>query len=974
MNVSRFFTIHKPLGESVYDMFRWKKVDVLIKDYNTDTILFEGHDLEFPEHYSQTACDIIAKMYFRKRGVPETEHETSLRQVIHRMVDFWCKSAVDEKIIDKTDYEVLYDELAWMMCDQMWAPNSPQWFNTGLKHAYGIAGEAVGEYYWDEKKGKVVESKDGYTRSQASACFIVGVEDSLLGEQSLMDNLTTASRLFKYGSGVGSNWSKIRAEGEHLSGGGISSGLLSFQKVYDRNAGAIKSGGVTRRAAVMEVLDLDHPEILDFVRWKSREEDKVVALGKMGYDVSIAGDAYETVSGQNVNNSVSIPNQFMEAVESPDPAATWELHGRKDHSVDRKINAKHLWDEICWAAWRCGDPGVQFTDTINEWNTCAPSGRIEGSNPCSEYLFLTDTSCNLASINVLRFWDDKKGVFNYQGYIHAITMIQIVLEATIHWGQFPTPQIAENTYKFRATGLGLTNMGAMIMAMGLPYDSPEARTVAATLCGIMTAQSYLTSAKMAESVGPFPEYKRNEKCMMKVMENHRESYENMWHAGLKDLQPGFDWSTITDSKHISLLLKDKDIVAASKIWGEAIELGQKFGFRNAQTTVLAPTGTIAFAMDCATTSSEPFFSHKVYKKVVDGSYITTVNPIIEVALRNIGYTSEAIEDICNYVKNGDGKIEGAPHLAPEYYPIFDTANRCGSGERYLAPLAHVKMVAACTPHLSGGISKTVNLPADATVEDVKDVYMQAWKLGCKCIALYRDGCKVVQPLTTTMEQVHDKNDIDKMNYWELLKYAKDLQDKLNTPKAPVREHIPHEPVCKKNAVKMDGYTFHIQRSFYPDGRLGEIFVTAGKQGDTVKGLMEVLCILISKVLQYGIPVEVISDILRNTEFSPRGIVRNHDYIKSAMSVTDLISKFMDISVGDYSHCQVKPSDSDETSEEDKTEEIKTVVVHNVGAGNFHVQGAQRVWGHKCSECGSNRIVKAGTCYYCQDCGTSSGCS
>lgn len=966
MKPVRLFTIEKPVGTSVYDMFKWKDVDVIIQDFKNDTILFEGHGLEFPVNYSQNACDIIAKMYFRKSGVPETGHEVSLKQVVHRMVDFWVSAMVDECLITQEDYHIAYDELAYMMCNQMWAPNSPQWFNTGLKRSYDINGEATGEYYWDPDKKKVVESTDGYTRSQASACFIVGVKDSLLGEQSLMDNLTTASRLFKYGSGVGSNWSKIRSVGEKMSGGGKSSGLLSFQRVYDRNAGAIKSGGVTRRAAVMQVLNIDHPEILDFVRWKSREEDKVVALGKMGYDVSIAGDAYETVSGQNVNNSVSIPDRFMQKISDGDTDATWNLIGRIDPSVNKKIKAFDLWEEIAWAAWRCGDPGVQYTDRINAWNTCEKSGKINGSNPCSEYLFLDDTACNLASINILKFYNIKKDRFEFDQYIHAIELIQMALEATIHWGQFPTPQIARNTYMYRTTGLGLTNMGALLMCLGIPYDSIEARSICAMLCNIMTGQSYLTSAKMACDVGPFSEYNRNKKSMTSVIHKHELACKSLKHPGIHVS----DWdSNVASPDALGRLFTMDMIDRAIKIWDETVEISKINGFRNAQVTVLAPTGTIAFAMDCDTTSSEPFFSHKVYKKVVDGSWMESVNRMIPVALKHLGYSIDEINDIEIYVSDGDGKIEGAPYLKPEHLPVFDTANRCGSGERYLSPSAHVKMVAAITPHLSGGISKTVNLPADATVDDIKNVYMEAWHLGCKCIALYRDTCKVVQPLTTTMEQVSDPDDLEKMTYWELLKYTEKLQEKLNSRPTLTRERIPYEPICVKNAVKMDGYTFHIQRSFYGDGRLGEIFVTAGKQGDTVKGLMEVICILISKVLQYGIPVEVISDILRNTEFSPKGLVKNHPYVKSATSVTDLISKFMDMAIDDYSHCQVKPNRIEEVIGKDNQKpDTDNEAIKKIPAN------AEKVFGKKCSECGSSHIVKAGTCYYCQDCGTSSGCS
>lgn len=955
MEIKRYYTSNKRSDQTVFDLFQWKKVDVNITDYKTGATLFAAKDIEFPEQYSQSACDIITKMYFRKSGVPETEHEVSMKQVAHRMVDFWVAAMIDEGIVcSGDDAAIVYDELVYMLLNQMWAPNSPQWFNTGLQRSYGITGEANGLSYYNEELGKVVDAEDSYTRTQASACFIVGIQDSLVGEQSLMDNLTTASRLFKYGSGIGSNWSKIRGIGESLSSGGKSSGLLSFQKVFDRNAGAIKSGGTTRRAAVMQVLNIDHPEIMEFVRWKSREEDKVVALGKMGYDTSIAGDAYETVSGQNVNNSVVIPDEFMEKIAYGDENATWTLRGRKDDSIDHDIKANDLWEEIAWAAWRCGDPGVHFSDHINSWNTCPNSGRIEASNPCSEYLFLNDTACNLASINVLKFYSDWSKKFDTDGYLHAITMIQLVLEASIHWGVFPTKQIAYNTHMYRTTGLGLTNMGALLMSIGVPYDSSEARCINATLCSVMTAQSYLTSASMAKIVGTFPEFEKNRAEMLNVIAMHKSIFGYM----KEDC-----WNRLFDKPMMDSI---------SSLWTKTLKKGEKHGYRNAQVTVLAPTGTIAFAMDCDSTSSEPFFSHKTYKKIVDGSFMEMVNQIIPVGLGNLGYTKDQINDITEYIKNGDGKIEGAPHLKEEHLPVFDTANRCGSGERYLTPMAHVKMVAAMQPHLSGGISKTVNLPADATVEDVKNIYMEAWKLGCKCIALYRDGSKVVQPLTTKKDEVFDPNDISKLNYMELMELTKELMIKVKEyeKKPPIRrERMPFEPRCIKNAVKMDGYTFHIQRSFYEDGRLGEIFATVGKQGDTVKGLMEVLCILISKTLQYGIPAEIVAGILRNTEFGPNGLVQQHPYIKSASSIPDLISKFIDISLGDYRYCQVKP---DAASRELHAIEHEPAI--NTHADIDDEDQGIRVYGKRCHECGSGHITKAGTCYYCQDCGASTGCS
>ena len=987
--MERYFTKLKDPSQSVFDMFTWKRVSVKIQDYATGNVLFAADDLEFPEGYSQTACDIIAKMYFRKAGVQTNGlgYENSMRMLASRMADFWIAAALDENIITADDAEVLWDEIVYMLLAQIWAPNSPQWFNTGLKMAYGITGDPGGISYYDPEKEKIVYCKDAYTRTQASACFIVGINDSLLGKQSLMDNLSTASRLFKYGSGIGSNWSNIRGAGEKLSGGGQSSGLLSFQKVFDRNAGAIKSGGTTRRAAVMEVLDVNHPEIFEFVQWKAREEDKVVALGKMGYDTSIAGDAYETVSGQNVNNSVSIPDSFMRKVSSPtsapeDPDPKWELTARTDGHVMKETSAENLWNEIAWAAWRCGDPGVQFSDTINRWHTCLNDGRIVASNPCSEYLFLNDTACNLASINVMKFFDpevkDLSEAFDIQGFRMAVQYITYILEASIHWGAFPTTEIAKNTHLYRTVGLGLTNMGALVMAMGLPYDSKDARNYLAYLCSEMTAWVYHTSAKMARDVGSFPRYDANKSQMTAVMHQHTAAVERVL------------------SEISSNLITDEQKHVISEVWHSNCTSAVDVGFRNAQATVLAPTGTIAFAMDCASTSSEPFFAHTVYKKVVDGSSIQIVNQIIPVALTRLGYAPEEIQAIEDYIMNGDGKIEGAPYLKEEHLPIFDTANRCGSGSRYLTPIAHVRMVAALQPHISGGISKTVNMPSDATVDDIKEIYYNAWRLGCKCIALYRDGCKVVQPLMTHIDDCGDCDSWDKLSYWDLLKYAKEAAAKIShyeghmdappanmknvnvRPEATnemddtnvdrlIREKLPYEPKCIKNAVKMDGTTYHIQRSFYDDGRIGEIFVSVGKQGNTIKGLTEVLCILISKCLQYGIPVEVISDILRNTEFQPNGIVRQHPYIKSAASIPDLISKFLDISSGDYRFCQIKPEDT----MIDKESGRSAVVMPKKNPPDIK---GERVYDHVCPACGSTHIIKAGTCHYCQNCGASSGCS
>lgn len=962
-------------SKTVYDLFRWKTVDIKIKDYNTGKTIINMENLEFPEHYSQSACDIIASKYFRKKGVPNDRgYEYSLKQVVHRMVSFWVEAALDEGLFDESKKDIVYDELAFMMLNQMWAPNSPQWFNTGLKMAYGIDGPPQGHYYYDEKLNDVVLSKDAYTRTQGSACFIVSVEDSLLGEKSLTDQLVTETRLFKYGSGVGSNWSSIRAKGEPLSGGGKSSGLLSFLKVFDRNAGAIKSGGTTRRAAKMNVLDMDHPEIEGFITWKAKEEDKVVALGKMGYSTHFDGEAYETVSGQNANNSVRIPDAFMNLLD--DENATWTLKGRIDSSINSEVSVSKLWNDIAYSAWRCGDPGVQFDDTINAWHTCpagedgkinAKHNRINASNPCSEYMFLDDTACNLASINIVKYYDAEKDIFDLEGYLHSIKMIQIVLEATIHWGQFPTKDIARKSYHFRTTGLGLTNLGALFMLMAKPYDSTESRNIAASLMSILTGYSYYISSLFAKEVGPFTYFDINKEAMLRVIGNHYKA------ANYDESEKDFDGLNykpfVIDHK---LLINEgyKNVSDCLKeIWKKALKSGKANGFRNAQVSVLAPTGTIAFAMDCATTSSEPFFSHVVYKKLVGGGSMEIINPIIPITLKKLGYAKDQIDDIVNYVlrkenRNGfdiivDGKIEGAPHLKEEHYPIFDTANRCGTGKRFIAPEGHVKMMGALTPHISGAISKTVNLPNDATIEDIKAIYQLSWKLGVKAIALYRDGCKASQPLNTTID--HEKETkIEDLTYQELLEYAKNKQIEYK----PIRI----KPTGIRNAhvheAEIGGLKLYITTSFYEDGRLGELYVAAGRQGSLVKGLLDSLSTTISEMLQYGVPAKDIAKMYRGQKYEPSGFVGRHPYIKSADSISDLISKIIEIELGDYSHCQIKPDETHSILNNHTTPTTPQPINTN----------SEIIYGEVCSNCKSTKLVKNGTCKVCMDCGTTTGCS
>lgn len=972
--IQRRFTKELTLNDEmcVYDLFKWKKVDILIKNYSTDETICDIKDAEFPEHFSQTACNIIASNYFRK-NVPSLPHgqETSYRQVVSRMVDFWVLALIDERIITQDDSEILFDELAYMMCSQMFAPNSPQWFNTGLNTSYLIKGEGRGHYYYDEEQGKVVESQDSYTRTQGSACFILGIQDALLGDHSITDNLTTETRLFKYGSGVGSNFSRIRGVGEPLAGGGKSSGLMSFLKVFDANAGAIKSGGTTRRAAKMNILDVDHPEVEDFISWKSKEEQKVRDLGKMGYDTSITGEAYATVSGQNANNSVRFTDDFMKAVKED---KYWNLISRTGRKVVKTVKARDLWKQVAKCAWDCGDPGVQFHNTINRWNTCrrneyGEDEAIVSSNPCSEYMFLNDTACNLASLNLMAFVEDGK--FNLENYTYCISLVHLVLEATIHWGQFPTENIAKRSYLYRTTGMGYTNLGGLLMSMGIAYDSELGRDLGAYLMSIMTAQCYLTSSLIAKEVGPFAVYDSNKETILEVIRKHGNYALNASDDRIEyDLSPEL---FIEDYRPLDAIVGRHDELPGKgaysyieTLWNSVESSVKENGIRNAQVTVLAPTGTIAFAMDCATTSSEPFFNHIVWKTVVDGSTIKMMNPIVEKALEVLGYTGGQIANIKKYLEEKN-TLYGAPHLKHEHYSVFAVANE-SHPELTVSPEGHLLMMSKLTQQVSGAISKTVNLPSTATVEDVEKVFMRAWELEIKAITVYRDGCKASQPLN--LEQNKKSED---MTYAELLERVKELEAKVESTsnKAEVthEECVPtrHKPLGIRSSntheMVIEDLRMYVTVAKDGNGSIREVFINAGKQGDMQRGLLETISRLISIGLQYNIPIDEIRKILRHQKFQPLGFVGGHPNIKRVDSISDAISKILDIECGDYSYCQVKPNTTTTTITLESTL-LKP-------EKDVDVEG-KRVYGKKCNSCGSTNMRQAGTCYYCEECGSSTG--
>jgi ribonucleoside-diphosphate reductase alpha chain len=960
--------------QTVYDLFDWQRVDVSLTDYRTGKISFEMHDLEFPKGYSQNACNIIASKYFRKEGVPEGGHESSMRQVADRMVGFWADALRDEGLIATDEqWQIFYDEMVFAFLSQMWAPNSPQWFNTGIRRNYGIDADSDSLYYYDEKAGRVVQSKDRYTRTQSSACFILSIKDQLLGKGSISDHYVSETKLFKGGSGVGSNFSPLRGEGEGLSSGGKSSGMMSFLQGLDRNAGAIKSGGTTRRAAKMVIVDIDHPEIESFINWKAHEEQKVRDLGKMGYDTSMDGEAYQTVSGQNANNSVRLNRDFVEKVMhlDDDPDAEIELTGRVDDRVNRKVPVRKLWREINEAAWACADPGLQFDNLFNDWHTCpagedgqvgAKHNRINATNPCSEYAFLDDTACNLASINVYRFAGED-GSYDLTGFTHLVALTQLVLEASIHWGQFPTEEVARKTYQFRTTGLGLANLASLLLSMGLPYDSDEARAVAASLAGIMTGVSYATSALMAEKQGPFPCYSLNAPYMGRVIRNHArvagardDAFEEL------DVAP----MTVDHAKLAELGLSDWS-GTLKNAWLEAEALGREYGYRNAQVSVIAPTGTISFAMDCGATSIEPFYSHVVLKKLIGGGAMEIVNPVLETGLRHLGYPDDQVQAIMDYIleKDDDGHflhtdLKSAPYLKPEDLPVFDCAGD-------IRPEGHVLMVAAITPMISGSVSKTVNLPHSATVEDIAAIHLLAYRSGVKAIATYRDGCKASQPMTTGDHKEH-KRALNELRYDELLDLAENGRKVLERKKPKgIRNSRTH-------AAKIGDIELYITVSFYDNDKISEIFVSTDREGTVVKGLLASLSKSISHMLQYGIDPEDISAMLRGQKYEPSGLVLRHPYIKSASSISDLISKVIDIECGDYSRCQVKPDHHYKRSEFKPTQMEMADLSYADDAEDDDAEQGERLYGEVCPSCGSDRMVRNGTCKVCLDCGSTTGCS
>ena len=1074
MQISRRFTT---TGHDPYEGIEFANRTSRI--VNPDgSVVFEAHDIQMPAKFSQVATDIMAQKYFRKAGVPASTvrvpedgvpewlqrrvpapdsapgGEDDARQTFGRLAGTWTYWGWKHGYFDsEEDAQAFHDELAHMMAKQMAAPNSPQWFNTGLHWAYGITGPAQGHSYVDQTTGELRVSENAYERPQPHACFIQSVSDDLVNPGGIMDLWTREARIFKYGSGTGSNFSDLRGEDEPLSGGGKSSGLMSFLKIGDRAAGAIKSGGTTRRAAKMVILNADHPDIEQFVDWKVREEQKVAALvtgafvtrkhlrsildaaldataGGLdparnaslrravklarkdgvteGYvqrvlqlaaeghtevdfaqlDTDWQGEAYNTVSGQNSNNSVRVTQEFLEAVQADRP---WDLKRRTDGRVHRTIPARALWDKIALAAWQSADPGLQYDTTINEWHTSPAGGRINGSNPCSEYMFLDDTACNLASLNLLAFTDLETGVFDLDGYEHAIRLWTVVLEVSVLMAQFPSDPIARLSYDYRTLGLGYANLGALLMLEGIPYDSPAALAWTGALSAILTGGAYATSAEMAAELGVFPRYAENREAMLRVIRNHRRAAYNAPAEQYEEL-------TVLPTGIDQAICPSDLLAAAKRTWDRALVLGEHYGYRNAQTTLIAPTGTIGLLMDCDTTGVEPDFALVKFKKLAGGGYFRIINESVPTALKRLKYTDAQIaaiveycvgtqtiegaphvnterlrqagfpqaaldtlenalktafhiqfvfnrwtlgDDVCRAIGFTDAQlntsgfnilaargyskeeieaandhilgrmtIEGAPFLEASDYAVFDCANKCGKyGTRFIAAMAHVRTLAAAQPFMSGAISKTINMTAEATVAEVKEVYLEAARTGVKALALYRDGSKLSQPLANAAFADIDEFEGDDVApaatattaaaaiaAAERMVAITHMQQAERGLQRGERETLPNRRSGYTQKAKVGGHTIYIHTGeFAGDGRLGELFIDTAKDGAAFRSLMNCFAIATSIGLQYGVPLERFVDAFVFTKFEPMGMVQGHDRIKFSNSIIDYIFRELAIS-------------------------------------------------------------------------------
>lgn len=931
-----------------YDEVKWEKRDVVMTNWRDGSITFEQRGVEFPEFWSLNASQIVTSKYFHgQQGTDQREH--SLKQLIDRVVNKYVEQGKkDDYFATPEDAKIFENELKWMLLHQVFSFNSPVWFNVGTP-----------------------------APQQVSACFILGVEDKM---ESILNWYVEEGKIFKRGSGAGVNLSRLRGSREGLSSGGRASGPVSFMRGADASAGTIASGGATRRAAKMVVLDIDHPDIESFIETKEREEEKIRALRDAGFDMDLDGRDIYSVQYQNANNSVRVSDEFMKAVEA---GAPFGLRGRLTGDVIETVDARELFRKMSKAAWACADPGIQYDDTINEWHTIPNDGKITASNPCSEYMSIDNSSCNLASINLLKFLN-KNGKFDIDKFIKAVEVIFTAMDLSITFGDFPTDKITENTRKFRQLGIGYANLGALLMAIGLPYDSPEGQDVAAAITSLMTGAAYRRSAELAAAVGPYAGYANNVEPHKNVMRKHAQaSLEVTDEIVDKDL-------------HINA----EDIIfAANREWESGIKLGSTHGWRNSQASLLAPTGTIGFMMDCDTTGIEPDFSLVKFKKLVGGGSMQIVNQTIPRALTALGYDEDTIQKIVDYISD-NGNVVGAPGLKMEHYSIFD----CAVGERAIEPMGHIRMMAAVQPFLSGAISKTVNMPETATIEDIEEVYMEGWKMGLKAIAIYRDNCKVGQPLSDGKKKATKDEP------------AAETKEIPLEERRAVRRKLPSTRPARTYSYSVGGADGYITAGSYPDDGLGEVFLKVAKQGSTLAGLMDAFSIAISVALQYGVPLEKFVEKFINMRFEPAGMTNDPD-IRFAQSPIDYIfrrlaldylpfdtrasygvytteERAQAIETGDYQPVNIEsdkdfsddaPDDDDNSSETEaeldnpqKLEKVEKPVAQQTAEAPHSTAELMESKGVSddapiCMNCGV-KMRPAGSCHICELCGSTSGCS
>ena len=916
----RYFTARLHAGQTPYDEVRWELRTASIGN-DKGAVIFEQRDVEVPADWSQTATNIVVSKYFHgKVGSPD--RETSVRQLVHRVTDSIADWGIEGKYFKTSeDGENFRKELAHLMLTQKACFNSPVWFNVGVKDTRGYG------WFFDEASGAIKALDKDVKRPQCSACFIVSVKDSL---ESILDLAKTEGMLFKWGSGTGTNLSKLREEDAILSGGGRASGPLSFMRGFDSFAGVIKSGGKTRRAAKMVILDVDHPDVMNFLWCKAREEKKAHILIDAGYDSAIDGEAYTSIFFQNANNSVRVSDEFMKAVEED---ADWWTRARGTNAPVKRYKAREILRAIGEATWQCGDPGMQYDTTINRWHTSKNTDRINASNPCSEYMFLDDSACNLVSLNLMRFVGPG-GAFDVQAFRHAVDTVITAQEIIVDSASYPTAKIAQNSHDFRPLGLGYANLGALLMSMGLPYDSDGGRDFAAAVTAIMCGQAYLTSARIAQSTGPCPGYAENEEPFLAVIKMHRDSVARI------------------NAKNVPADMYD----AAWECWNAALDLGKLHGFRNAQTTVIAPTGTIGFMMDCDTTGIEPDLALVKHKKLVGGGVIKIVNNTVPQSLIKLGYRPEQVEKIVTHI-DSTGTIEGAPGLKDEHLAVFDCSFRPVNGKRFIHHMGHVRMMAAAQPFISGAISKTINMPEEATVEEIMDAYTESWKLGLKAVAIYRDNCKRSQPMNSGAGTKADNKKAAAIAAGGP-QIIERIVEKI--VERPMRRKLPDERTAITHKFSIAGHEGYITAGLFEDGQPGEIFITMSKEGSTISGLMDNFATAISFCLQYGVPLKFLVDKFSHVRFEPSGWTGNPQ-IPYAKSIMDYIfrwvgSKFLG---PEYA-----------TSEAGSTQVLKPTEVDPQVQMKFesYVSDAPL-----CAECGG-LMTRNGSCYKCENCGGTSGCS